>query len=246
MAELIRERYKVECTLRESPNYAALRVVDIEERDKNTYLLNVYSGDKIKKYVKIFHNLKNCPEYKGSFAENGKFYAVFSYEVGENIDSVFRPKALLEEDYRFCSVDQILNRGLESESYPDDMKCSVICHCNFQVKQASKKIEMNFFVDPAIYNENYIDILISESRKMLPKTFTEPIEERKFFLLLKRRPAADAIELYARWKKAFPLIDAEYKRQIRMPLIERIFAIIMKNIKWFFNSRFIGRGKNAF
>ncbi|MCR4745446.1 MAG: hypothetical protein K5894_09495 [Lachnospiraceae bacterium] len=241
MAELIRERYKVECILRESPNYAALRVVDIEEREKNTYLLNAYSGDNIKQYVKTFHDLKNCPEYKGNFVDEGRFYAVFSYKSGENIDNVFKKKSLLKEEFRFHCVDQILNKGLASESYPDDVKYRVILHENFLVKQASERVEMNFFVDPAVYNQEYVDTLKKEIRKILPKSFTEPISEREFFLYLDKRPAADAVELYARWKKAFPLIDAEYKRQVNMPFIERIFSILIKNIKWFFKSRFIGR-----
>ena len=53
----------------------------------------------------------------------------------------------------------------------------------------------------------------------------------------------DGIELYARWKKDVPGIRKEYEKISSMPLIEKIFSIVIKNIKWFFRERFSGRDK---
>ena len=243
MEDIIREKYKIEYTIKEIPDYIAYRAVDIGDREKKTYLLNVYAGANVKKYVKTFHNLKNCAEYKEIFVENGRLAAVFDYKTGEDINTVFKKKADLKTAYRLKSVEQLLNIGLIAESFPDDIKCRVIDHGNFHIKQSSEKIELNYMIDPDVYNEDYVAILISEIRKMLPKTFTEPIAEREFFLQLKRRPVKDGIELYARWKKDVPGIRKEYEKISSMPLIEKIFSIVIKNIKWFFRERFSRRDK---
>ena len=243
MEDIIREKYKIEYELRTNPDYTAFRAVNIVERDKNTYLLNVYSNESVKKYVKIFHDLKNCPEFKETFVYKGKLAAVFEYKSGEDINAIFKRKAALEVDYRIKSVEQMLNIGLISESFPDDIKCRIINHENFMVRRSSEEITLNFIIDPEVYNKSYVDTLISEIRKMLPMSFTEPIIEREFFLLLKRNPVKDAIELYARWKKIKAALVKEYNRQVSMPIIERIFSIIFQNIKWIFTSRFIGRKK---
>ncbi len=243
MAELIQERYKIEYKLKESRDYEAYRAVDIEDREKKVYILNVYSGENVKKYVKLFHDLKNCPEYKGEFVIGSKLAAVFEYKTGEELNNIFKKKAMLSQDYRFKSVEQILNIGLIAESFPELLKKSMVEYRNFQVKQTSERIDMNFMIDPNSYSDDYLDVLTDAIRRMLPKSFSEPIEERRFFLSLKRKPVKDGIELYSRWKKAFPAIRKEYDQQISLGIIERVFSLIAKNFKWFIESRFFSKEK---
>ncbi len=243
MEDIIREKYKIEYELRNVPGYTAYRAVDIGDREKKTYILNVYSDGNVKRFVKTFHDLKNCPEYRETFVDGGKLAAVFDYKTGEDIDLIFTKKADLPIEYRLKSVDQLLNIGLIAESFPADIKFRIIEHDNFQVKKSSEKIEVNFMIDPDIYNKDYVDILTGEIRKMLKKSFTEPIIEREFFLLLKRKPVKDGIELYSRWKKLLPDLRKVYNKQNSMPIIEWAFSIVIQNIKWFFMRRSVGRDK---
>ena len=242
MAELIQERYKIEYRITESEDYVAYRGVDIEDREKKVYLLNVYSGSNAKKFVKVFLDLKNCPEYKGLIVEEGCLIAVFDYRSGEKIVDVFKKNAHRSEEYRLKSAGQLLNIGLIAESYPDEIRKRMINYKNFCVKASSERIDINFMLEPETYNNDYLQILINCLRVILPRSFSEPEKEREFFLDLKKRPVKDGIELYARWKKAFPDIESEYHKQINMPFIERFLSLLAINIKWFFKDLFGGRG----
>ena len=85
-AMLIRSRYKVTHVQLAQEGYAALLAVDIESRDKREYLLNVYEGELVKRYVACFDQLRHCPQYHGMFMDRGSLVAVFDSVEGDPID----------------------------------------------------------------------------------------------------------------------------------------------------------------
>ena len=74
---LIRERYKVVQVLWRAENYAAVEVVDIQERENPSLLVNLYGGELLHRYGEIYAGMKDCPAFRGMFLEDGALAAVF-------------------------------------------------------------------------------------------------------------------------------------------------------------------------
>ena len=68
---LIRERYKVVQVLWRAENYAAVEVVDIQERENPSLLVNLYGGELLHRYGEIYAGMKDCPAFRGMFLEDG-------------------------------------------------------------------------------------------------------------------------------------------------------------------------------
>ena len=237
-AELIQGKYKIECTLRASEDYVAYRAVDIEDREKKSVILNVYSGQYVKEFVKVFHDLGNCGDYKGMFLYDGKIASIFKWNTGENFSQIFKKKADLSIEYRMKSGDQLFHIGLLVDSYPEEIRRSVLCDDNFRVKQASEEIVLNFLISPDKKHVSVAKVIESKVRTVFPRGFTVPIVQREFFLSLEEKPPEDGKELFERWREyKEPIADA-WKKSMKRGSIERFFEIIFMNIKWFFKYYF--------
>ena len=70
-------------------NYAFAEAVDILDREKSSYLLNIYEGPLLRTYLPCFDQLDACPDFQGVFLEGESLVAVFRYRAGTPIDQVF-------------------------------------------------------------------------------------------------------------------------------------------------------------
>ncbi len=237
-AELIQSKYKIECTLKESEDYVAYRAVDIEDREKKSVILNVYSGRYVKEFVKVFHDLGNCRDYKSMFLYENKVASVFAWNTGEPFSHIFKKKADLDIEYRVKSADQMFHIGLLVDSYPEEIRKCVLIEDNFRVKHASEQIVLNFLIDPGEKNDPVAVVIEKEVRKILPKGFRVPIVQREFFMNLEECPPKDGKELFERWREAKTPISEAWAAIQKKASIERFFSLIFMNIRWFFKYYF--------
>ena len=69
---LVRERYKVVQVLTVQENYAFVEAVDILDREKTSYLLNIYEGPLLRTYLPCFDQLKTCSDFEGTSRARGE------------------------------------------------------------------------------------------------------------------------------------------------------------------------------
>ena len=88
---LIRGRYKVIQVLRVQENYAAVRTVDIQDRERPGRLVNLYEGPLLHRYGPVYMNLDRgeCPQLREFFLEGSTLAAVFDNPGGQPVDRVF-------------------------------------------------------------------------------------------------------------------------------------------------------------
>ena len=63
---MVRERYKIVRVLEAENDYAFAESVDITERETPVRLLNIYEGDWLPVYARIYSGLEGCAAFCGS------------------------------------------------------------------------------------------------------------------------------------------------------------------------------------
>jgi len=107
---LIRERYKVVRVLEAQEYYAFMEAVDIQDRENNTCLLNVYEGPLLRRYLDCFEQMSDCPGFQRIFLAGESLVAVFDECLGRTIDEVFYLGAEHNWKTRLVYTELLLSR----------------------------------------------------------------------------------------------------------------------------------------
>ena len=134
---LIRERYKVVQVLETRENYAFAEAVDILDREKNSYLLNIYEGPLLRIYLPCFDQLRTCPDFQGVFLEGESLVAVFRYRTGTPIDQVFYRGDKHDWSSRLEYAQQLLHQVLNMADLPHQVSCAALLSENVLINENS-------------------------------------------------------------------------------------------------------------
>ena len=145
---LIRERYKVVQVLETRENYAFAEAVDILDREKSSYLLNIYEGPLLRTYLPCFDQLDACPDFQGVFLEGESLVAVFRYRAGTPIDQVFYRGDRHDWRSRLEYAQQLLHQVLNMADLPAQVSCAALLSENVLVNENSRDVSLRFQVPP--------------------------------------------------------------------------------------------------
>ena len=123
---LIRERYKIIQVLYAQENYAALKAVDIQDREKSVCLLNVYEGEYLKPYLRCFHELRACPSYREMFVWENHLVAVFTCREGVKIDQIFYKGSKVDRRLRLDAAQSLFHQALAAWDFPPRISCAAM------------------------------------------------------------------------------------------------------------------------
>ena len=113
---LVRERYKIARVLEAADGYAFAEAVDIADRETSVRLLNIYEGEWLPVYARIFADMNVCPAFCEAFLSGDSLTAVFQSSrawQSTTRDLVFTAGADWSWQDRMTFAGQLLHRALE-------------------------------------------------------------------------------------------------------------------------------------
>lgn len=236
-AILIKSRYKVTHVLHAEEDYAALMTVDVESRDKEEYLLNVYAGALIKQYVDVFDRLRHCPVYGGMFIDQGdSLVAAFRAQGGQPIDEVFFRGAKLDWQLRMDFAEALFHLALMISDYPPEVSCAAFLSHNLRMLVNERRVAVNYEVRPLpdMNARELVYLAIDQIKKVLLLRYDSPAEEVKFLETLDNNVFLTPVALYSHWQRNKKAIQADYEKLYGKSGLQRMLYLLVQNIWRFF------------
>ncbi len=236
---IIRERYKVVQVLRAEQGYAFAEAVDIMERETPVRLLNVYEGEQLPVYARIFTEKMDCAAFCGAFLSGDSLVAVFKPCKGIAINNVFYRGAEWGWKDRLCYAEQIFHTALGMADFPPEVSCAAMLSDNVMIDTEMRKISSLFRVIPMKgMNARELALLASDQAlKILCKRFRQGDAEYIFCKRLERGEFLSIVPLYAAWRRAEEEIRTEYEGLDEKNTLSRWLAFLVKNTKRFFKRK---------
>ncbi|GHU57934.1 hypothetical protein FACS1894133_1750 [Clostridia bacterium] len=245
---LIKSKYKTTAMIHCGDNYSAFRAVDIEDRDKTEYIINVYENEAGRHYVECYTRLRHCADFKETFLDGGRLFSVFGLHSGDNIDNIFRKGRKFTWDERVDYAHNLFHLALTVSDYPYEFACAALLSRNMCVVKSNaedKKIAVNYMASPFADAgfEMFIELLIGQVRKIFPKRYTSCNAEIEFTQLLYSRKTmptmatTSMVRLYAEWLSYKKRITAEYENLYSKKGFDKIMAFAIMNILRAFKKR---------
>ena len=225
---LIRERYKVVQVLETRENYAFAEAVDILDREKSSYLLNIYEGPLLRTYLPCFDQLDACPDFQGVFLEGESLVAVFRYRAGTPIDQVFYRGDRHDWRSRLEYAQQLLHQVLNMADLPAQVSCAALLSENVLVDERNREIRLRFQVAPMeeMNGRELVYLACDQLRKILLPRFSAPREQLEFLDLLEEGGCTTAVQLYSLWRERQPAIQEAYEKLEKRNFFRRWCALL--------------------
>lgn len=230
---LIKERYKVTYVLFAQQDYAALQAVDIQSREKDTYLLNVYEEEYRKSYLRVFHDLRGCEDFREMFLWEDSVVAVFDYREGLTIDQVFFKGAQMDWTFRLEAAQALFHKALFMSDFPPQISCAAMLSENIQVFPAERAVDVSFAVRPleGLNQRELVFLLTDQIKKVLLHRWDSPLGERRFVRSLCRGEEVSAAAAYKKWTAEAPGIRAEYEMIEKKGALARWLYLLFMNLR---------------
>ena len=232
---LIRERYKVVRVLYTAENYALAEAVDIQDRETPVYLLNLYEGELLHRYGKIFSTVDSggYASFHRVFLEGATLVAVFSSSSGENIDSLFYSRDQWEWRERLEYAEILLHEAMTLVNLPPELSCAVLLSENVFFLPKDKKIQLRCKILPMEdMNPRELTLLVSDQlKKILPRKLRSVDAELDFMERLDTTGFPTMVPFYAAWRTAREQITQEYEAWEKKGFIRRWLAVFLRRIK---------------
>lgn len=210
---LIRERYKVVRVIVLQQSYALLEAVDISDRETPSCLLNLYEGELLHRYARIFSELRkeDCPAFRGMFLECGTLVAVFDRSAGEPIDRLFFRGDRWSWQDRLMYAELLLHRALSLANFPPELGCAALLSENVLFDRGSHAAHLRWMLRPMEeMNPRETALLAADQvRKILPRTLRSGDAECAFLDRLEAGELRSVVALYGCWREAERAIRAE-------------------------------------
>ena len=229
---LIKSRYKVTYVCYAEENYAALIATDVESRDKDEYLLNVYEGELIKRYIGIYDRLRHCPEYCYMFMYEDALIGVFKSHQGKSIDEVFYKGAVHEDSVRLAFAHSLFHMALTISDFPPELGCAALLSDNLRVMYNERRIAVNYAARPlAQMNAREMAFLtIDQVKKVLLRRYASPAAEIKFLDALENQVFLTPVALYSFWMQSRGEIKADYEKLAAKAGLSRMLYLFFQNL----------------
>lgn len=241
---LIKERYKVTYVLYAQQDYAALQAVDIQSREKDAYLLNVYEGEYRKSYLRVFHDLRGCGQFREMFLWEDSLVAVFDYREGLAIDQVFFKGAQVDWRFRLEAAQALFHLALSVSACPPQISCAAMLSDNIHVFPTEGKLGVSYVVRPleGMNQRELVLLLTDQIQKVLLHRWDSPPRERRFVRSLCRGTERSAAAVYGKWTAEAPAIRAEYEMIEKKAALARWLYLLFMNLRDWAEGRFKRKG----
>lgn len=247
-AILIRSRYKVTHIQYAQEGYTALQAVDVESRDKREYLLNVYEGELVRRYVGCFDRLRHCPAFHGMFMDKGSLVAVFDLAEGTPIDQVFYKGAEVGWETRLAFAQALFHLGLSVSSYPPEIGCAALLSENLLLWPQEGQLAVRYQVRPmeGMNARELAFLTMDQAKKALLRRYASPKAEIRFLDSLEERVFPTPAALYGHWTAAKADILADYEKLYAKSGLQRGLYLFFQNLcRWARRLRKGKRGRKA-
>ncbi len=236
---LVRERYKIVRVLEAENDYAFAESVDIIERETPVRLLNIYEGEWMPEYARIFSDLRDCPSFCEAFLAEESLVAAFLPCSGTPINRVFYRGADWQWRDRLAFAEQLLHQALSMANLPPAVSCAAMLSDNVRVDVDEKRISLRFRIRPMEeMNARELALLASDHvRKILAPRFRQGDAEYAFCQQLEQGGFPSIVPLYSYWHRAREEMIAEYEALDKKNAIKRWFSFLWKNLKRFFRRK---------
>lgn len=232
---LIRERYKVVRVLALQPSYALLEAVDISDRETPSCLLNLYEGELLHRYAKIYAGLSqtDCPAFRGMFLESGTLVTVFSRSTGEPIDRVFYRGDPWTWQDRLLYAGLLMQRVLALANFPPELSCAALLSDNVLVDPNSHTVELRWMLLPTEeMNQRETALMAADQlMKILPRTLRAGEAEQRFRDQLEAGEFRSVVALYGLWHEAEGAIRTEREEFERKGMLRRAGILLKRALK---------------
>lgn len=231
---LIRERYKVVRTVCRQGDYAAVEAVDIQSRALPTLLLNLYEGEELRRYGRVYAQLRpdSCPAFQGVFLEGETLAAVFVPGSGTPIDQVFYKGDGWSWRERLYYAEGVLHRALLLCDLPPEVGCAALLSDNLLVDRGDRRVEVRFLVPPmGELNSRELALLAGDQlKKILPPHLAMPQAQGELLAELERGTFSGLPALYACWRRLQPDIQAGYEAYDGLNLFQKFFFLVKRRL----------------
>lgn len=232
---LVRGRYKVVRVVTVQSGYALLEAVDISDRETPSCLLNLYEGELLHRYARIYSDLRagDCPAFRGMFLERGTMVTVFALSRGEGIDSLFYRGDAWSWQERLDYAQLFLHTALGLANLPPALSCAALLSDNVLFDPKERRCALRWMVRPMEEMEPRETALLAcdQVRKILPRTLLAGEEERRFLKELEDGAFRNVVSLYGRWREAESAIRAEREEFASKSFIRRGLILLGRAIR---------------
>ena len=236
---LIRERYIVVQVLETRENYAFAEAVDILDREKNSYLLNIYEGPLLRIYLPCFDQLRTCPDFQGVFLEGESLVAVFRYRTGTPIDQVFYRGDKHDWSSRLEYAQQLLHQVLNMADLPHQVSCAALLSENVLINENSQALSLRFQVAPMeeMNGRELVYLACDQLYKILLPRFSTPLAQLELLDQLDEGTCTTAVQLYSLWREREPELRAAYEALEKKNFFRRWCSLAWGRVKRRFAKR---------
>lgn len=229
---LLRERYKVIRTVKTAPDYALVEAVDIQERDTPSLLINLYEGQLLYRYGRLYAGVgaADCPQFRGIFVEDRTLAAIFDQCQGEPVDQVFYQGDDWSWRDRLTFAQELLHGVLLMANLPPELGCAALLSENILVRPQEQKIAFRFMVPPMEeMSARELPLMAGDQlKKILPRRLCSPPAETAFLKDVDRGRFHTVVQMYAAWRQAEPVIRAQWEEYEQKNFIQKGLLLLRR------------------
>lgn len=232
-AMLIRGRYKVIRVLETQENYAFMEAVDIQERENNACLLNVYEGPLLRRYLDCFEQMSDCLGFQKIFLVGESLVAVFDECLGRSIDEVFYRGAEYDWKTRLTYTELLLHKALSLANLPPAVSCATFFSDNVLVDLPGDRIRLRYHIRPLEgMNHRELALLAGDQvKKVLLGGFCAPEEEHTFLSRLDDGSCGSVVQMYSLWHTEREKLQAAYEEREKQNPVQRSLGDLKRAIR---------------
>ncbi len=232
-AILVRERYKIICVLRSQADYVCAEAVDILDREKREWLLNIYEGPLLRMYLPCFDRMHGCASFHGMFLEGESLVTVFEQCRGTTIDQVFYRGDHYDWQTRLDCAEQLFGQALNMADLPPEIACPAMLSENVFWEIRERSCRLRFLIAPmeGANDRELVFLTCDQVKKILRPQFSSPDELLDFLEELERGCCGNIVQLYALWRVWQDRIKEGYESLDRKNFFWRFITLVWKHIK---------------
>lgn len=211
-----KNRYKLISVLRQGAGFHAYVAMDIETSGRETVLLNVYeSGSATQSMAGVLYGMSAsaCADFRGCYAETGRFTAVFRYHEGMEFAGYFSKRHALEPLERLAFAQSLMHAVLETAVLPAEVQRLALRAENLIVRKNAGEIRINFILEPGAGEENPAALAAPLLEAILLRGWRACDEQIDFLDRLKEDPFPSMGAMYSAWRAVAEAIEQDLEKR---------------------------------
>lgn len=230
---LIRERYKVIRVLEVRKNYVFAEAVDILDRERSQYFLNIYEGAALKVYLPCFDSLRSCPDFLGMFLEEGSLVTVFKTCRGMPVDKVFCRGKPYGWKTRLEYAELLLQEALKLADAMPEVSCAAMLSENVLIDTDNGRVKLRFKVPPmeGMDERELVCLTVDQLNKILLSDSETAIAQLDFLEIASNGSCLNVVRLYGLWREWKDRIQEEYEQLDKKNFISRRLSLLIGRVR---------------